>query len=88
VLIGVGSGLSISGLIAFIYFRQNPWVPLNIERYRGITLPLLIAGICIIALGIVTFYQARQKRRYEKVEISPVYLPPPPPPPPSPPPPK
>ena len=77
VLIGIGSGLLISGLIAFIYFQQRPWI---ISQYRGIALPLVIVGICLIILGIVAFYRAREKGRHElEGEIPPLYLPPPPP---------
>jgi len=78
VLVGVGSGLSISGLIAFIYFHQRYWI---IFQYRSFTLPLLIVGICVVAAGVVTFRQAREKRRHEieEGEKPPMYLPPPPP---------
>jgi len=83
VLAGVGSGLSISGLIAFAYFQQRYWI---VSVYRSIALPLLIVGICIIAAGIVTFHQARKRRRHEieEGEKPPMYLPPPPLPPPPP----
>jgi len=84
VLVGIGSGLSVSGMVAFIYFQQRYWIS---SPYRSITLPLLIAGICIIALGVLTFRQARKKRKFEiEVERPSVYLPPPPPPLPPPPP--
>jgi multisubunit Na+/H+ antiporter MnhG subunit len=83
VLVGVGSGLSASGLIAFIYFQQ-PYLISSLARakYQPFTLPLLIVGICIIAVGILTFRRDREKRRHEtEGEIQPIYLPPPPPPP-------
>lgn len=84
VLVGVGSGLSISGLIAFIYFQQRYWIS---SPYRSFTLPVFIVGICVIALGIVAFRQARKKGRLGEGEMPPLYLPslPPPPPPPPPP---
>lgn len=81
-LVGVGSALSISGLIAFIYFQQ-PYLISSLARtkYQPFTLPLFIVGICIIVVGIITFRQAREKRRYEiEGEEQPMYLPPPPPP--------
>ena len=78
VLVGLGSGLFISGLVAFIYFQQHPGIS---SQYRSITLPLLIIGICIIILGILTFRRARKKRRLEEGEMPQLYLPPPPPPP-------
>ena len=79
VLVGVGSGLSASGLVAFIYFQQRYWIS---SQYRSISLPLLIIGIFVIAIGILSFYRDREKRRHEtEGEIQPIYLPPPPPPP-------
>jgi hypothetical protein len=84
VLVGVGSGLSISGLVTFIYFQQRYWI---ISQYRSISLPLLIIGICIVAAGIMTFRKAKEKGRQEiEGEKPPIYLPAPPPPPPPPPP--
>jgi len=74
ILIGVGSGLAIAGLIAFIYFQQQVFVN---SPYRAVSLPLLIIGICFIGLGVIALWQAEKKKHFELMSIG---LPPPPPP--------
>jgi uncharacterized membrane protein YfcA len=77
VLVGVGIALAVCGSVTFIYFREH--YARHIE-YSSYSIPLLISGTFILALGIVAFFRHRQKKRDESIPP-----PPPPPPPPLPP---
>ncbi len=80
VLVGIGAASSISGAITFFYFQQQSGTS---PQYSSYPLPLLIAGICIIATGVIALIQARKKKHREESEST-APLPPPPPPPPPP----
>jgi hypothetical protein len=82
VLFALGLALTISGSIIYVQYQQNPRTN---PQYSGYPAPLVIAGICITALGILAFRRVRTKKMTEAVESE--HLPEPPPPPPLPPPP-
>jgi hypothetical protein len=78
VLFGLGIALAVSGSIIHFYYQQHTGTN---PQYGSYPIPLLVAGICITALGLPALFRSKAKRKVESE------LPPPPPPPPFPPPP-
>ncbi|MGA9387367.1 MAG: hypothetical protein WBV70_00910 [Candidatus Bathyarchaeia archaeon] len=81
VLFGLGIALTVSAVIVHFYYQQHPDTN---PQYSSYPIPLLIAGICISALGLPALHRSRTKRKMESELLPPI---PPPPFPPSPPPP-
>ena len=79
VLFALGLALTISGSIIYLQYQQNPQTN---PQYSGYPAPLVIAGICITALGILAFRRVKTKKETEAAESEELLPPPPPPPPP------
>jgi ABC-type multidrug transport system permease subunit len=78
VFIGVGLSLALSGSVAFYAFQQGNLM--NVQ-YTPYFLPIMLAGVIVLALGAISFLRARQKSRSEVPPPPPIPPPPPPPPP-------
>jgi len=80
-LFALGIALTVSALIIHLYYQQHPAPN---PQYGTYPIPLLIAGICITALGVPAYHRSRAKKRTETKEDEllppPPTLPPPPPP--------
>ena len=52
VLLALGLALVISGSIIYVTYQQYPQ---RKTQYNGIQIPLIIAGVCFIVLGVLAF---------------------------------
>jgi len=71
VLVGIGGSLSISGLIAFLYYQEHNCIGACIisHRYGPYSLPILFIGICALILSMVAFYLFKRSDENKNILI-------------------
>jgi hypothetical protein len=77
VLVAVGMSFALTGAVALFSIQQGT---LQNAHYNSSFLPILIAGVCFAAMGIITFALGRKSGKQEiPPPPAPDELPPPPP---------
>ena len=53
------------GLYAYVYYKTDwiGWIGLAFTPYQNYALPLIIAGVALLAVGIIIEKQVRRKRK-------------------------